>query len=127
MLKVISEKFYQNMDGRLLAAFGEMFTGNVKIYVYPAMQEGSAELMNVQNVPVPEGVKFLYRHLIDNRQIVDVEGFNPDLLHIFSKQVLSMIQAGESGWESNVPSKVAALIKEKCLFGYPSEKMEFEY
>lgn len=127
LLEMISEKFYQNMDGRLLATFGEMFTSNVKIYVYPAMQEGSAELMTAQNVPVPEGVKFLYRHLLDNQQLVDVEGYNPNILHIFSKDVLVKIQAGESGWEAEVPSKIAALIKEKCLFGYPSEKMEFEY
>ncbi len=38
-----------------------------------------------------------------------------------------MIQQGEAGWESTVPPKVAALIKEKCLFGYPAEQIEFEY
>ncbi len=127
LLETINEKYYQNMDGRLLAAFGELFTRNVKIYVYPAMQEGSAELMNTENVPVPEGVKFLYRHLLDNRQIVDVENYNPDILHIFSKQVLQMIQQGESGWEEMLPPRVAKLIKEKYLFGYPYEQMEFNY
>jgi len=127
LLETINEKYYQNMDGRLLAAFGELFTRNVKIYVYPAMQEGSAELMNTENVPVPEGVKFLYRHLLDNRQIVDVENFNADILHIFSKQVLHMIQQGEPGGEEMVPPQVAKLIKEKYLFGYPYEQMEFNY
>lgn len=127
LLELINEKYYQNMDGRLLAAFGELFTRNVKIYVYPAMQEGSADLMAAENVPVPEGVKFLYRHLLDNRQIVDVEGFNPNILHIFSKQVLRMLRAGESGWEAMVPPKVAQLIKEQFLFGYPCERLEFEY
>jgi hypothetical protein len=127
LLDLVTAKYYENMDGRLLAAFGEMFTRNVKIYVYPSMQEGSAELMTSQNVPVPEGLKFLYRHLLDNQQIVDVEGFNADLLHIFSKQVLTMVRNGEKGWEPMVPTKVAGLIKEKCLFGYPSETLEFEY
>jgi hypothetical protein len=127
LLQMINDKYYENMDGRLLAAFGELFTRNVKIYVYPALQEGSAELMTAENVPVPEGVKFLYRHLLDNGQLVDVEGYNPDILHIFSKEVLSQIQTGDGGWESLVPTKVAALIKEHCLFGYPSERMEFEY
>jgi hypothetical protein len=115
------------MDGRLLAAFGELFTRNVRIYVYPAMQEGSEELMTARNVPVPEGLKFLYRHLLDSEQLVDITGYNPDILHIFSKQVLSMLQQGEPGWESMVPTKVASLIKEKCLFGYPTETLEFEY
>ncbi len=124
---ILNDKYYQNMDGRLLAAFGELFTRNVKIYVYPALQEGSAELMDAGNMPVPEGVKFLYRHLLDNRQIVPVENFNPDILHIFSKLVLQMLRQGDPGWESMVPPRVAKLIKEQYLFGYPCERMEFEY
>jgi hypothetical protein len=127
LLELISEKFYQNMDGQLLSAFGELFSRNVKLYVYPALQEGSEELMTAENVPIPEGVKFLYRHLLDSGQIVDIQGFNPDILHIFSKQVLEMLRAGDGDWEGMVPSKVASLIKQKCLFGYPSERMEFEY
>ena len=38
-----------------------------------------------------------------------------------------MIENDEEGWERMVPSKVAALIKEKCLFGFPYQRMEFEY
>jgi hypothetical protein len=58
LLELINKKYYENMDGRLLAAFGELFTKNVKIYVYPAMQEGNEELMDAQNTPVHEGAKF---------------------------------------------------------------------
>jgi hypothetical protein len=127
LLDLINEKYYQNMDGRLLAAFGELFTRNVKIYVYPAMQEGSAELINAANLPLPEGVKFLYRHLIDNGQIVDLQGYDHNILHIFSKEVLRMIRDGEVGWEDMTPPKVAQLIKEKYFFGFPCEQIEFEY
>ena len=127
LLDLIDKKYYENMDGRLLAAFGELFTKNVRIYVYPAMQEGSEELMTAQNMPIPEGVKFLFKHLLENRQIVDVEGFNAGNLHIFSKRVLELLQNGENGWEAFVPEKVANLIKEKYLFGYPVERIKFEY
>ena len=127
LLDVINEKYYQNMDGQLLAAFGELFTKNVKMYVYPTMQEGSADLMTSQNLPVPEGIKFLYQHLLDNGQIVDVKDFNPDILHIFSKTVLEMLQEDDGEWEKFVPKKVAKLIKEKYLFGFPVDRMEFEY
>lgn len=127
LMDLINDKYYQNLDGRLLAAFGQLFTRNVKFYVYPALQEGSGELLTAQTLPIPEGVKFLYKHLLDNHQIVDVTGFNHDLLHIFSKEVLRMLQNGEEGWESMVPSQVAHLIKEKYLFGYPAEQMEFNY
>ena len=46
---------------------------------------------------------------------------------IFSKDVLAMLQADEDNWAEMVPEKVGALIKEKCLFGFPSQKLEFEY
>lgn len=127
LIELIHQKYVDNLDGSLLAAFGELFTRNVRMYVYPAMQEGSDELMTKENLPVPDGVKFLYQHLIGSQQIVDVLGYHEEILHIFSKQVLHMIQQGETGWESMVPPKAASLIKEKCLFGYPAEQMTFEY
>ena len=127
LLELISEKYHANQDGRLLAAFGEIFTRNVKLYVYPAQQEGSPDLITVNTLPVPEGVKFLYKHLIDSGQIVDITGFREDVLHIYSREVLAAIQAGEDGWEADVPERVAQLVKDRCLFGYPSERMVFEY
>ncbi len=127
LLDTINNTFYQNQSGALLAAFGQLFTRNVKFYIYPALQEGSGEVINCKNLPVPEGIKFLYKHLLDSQQIIDIEQFDPDVLHIFSKQVLEMIRNNEQGWDRLVPKKVAALIKEKCLFGFPYQQMEFEY
>ena len=127
LLDVINEKYINNRDGRLLAAFGELFTRNVKMYVYPAMQEGSAELIDCKNLPVPEEIRFLFKHLLGSKQIEDIRKFNQDHLHIFSKVVLQMLQTNEEGWEKLVPEKVADLIKEKFLFGFPCEQMEFEY
>ena len=127
LLDVINEKYYNNQDGRLLTAFGELFTRNVKMYVYPAMQEGSEELMTSKNLPVPEGIKFLYQHLLDSHQIDDIVKYQESNLHIFSKSVLEMLRNDEEGWEEMVPEKVAALIKKKCLFGFPYKQMEFEY
>jgi hypothetical protein len=83
--------------------------------------------MTAANMPLPEGVRFIFSHLTDSRQIVDVAGFNPDVLHIFSRQVLAMIKAGSSEWEKMVPAKIVSIIKKKCLFGYPIESLDFEY
>ncbi|MEM7571351.1 MAG: TonB-dependent receptor [Bacteroidota bacterium] len=127
LLQLITRKYENNQGGRLLAAFGEIFTRNVKLYVYPAQQQGSSDLMTSENVPIPEGVKFLYRHLVGANQIVDIQQFQADLLHIFSKDVLREIRSGSDSWESKVPEAVAAIIKERHLFGFPAEKMEFEY
>jgi len=115
---LLAEKYLQNMGGQLLTAFGELFSNQLRIYAYPTMQEGSEELLTAQNLPIPESIKFLYRHLLANRQIEDVEGFNPDILHIFSKTVFQMLRHGEAGWENMLPAEVVRLIKEKYLFGY---------
>ena len=127
VLDLMSEKYHNNMDGQLLAAFGEVFSRNVKLYTYPSLQEGSEELMTCENLPVPEGIKFLFQHLLNCGQIVDIKGFNADVLHIFSNEVYRMLQSDEKGWEEMVPAKAADLIRKKCLFGFPYEQMEFEY
>jgi hypothetical protein len=127
LLDLLTKTYYHNMETRLLAAFGELFASHVRMYVYPSLQEGTGELMNASNLSVPDGLKFLYQHLLDQKQVVDIEGFNSDILHIYSKDVLVEIREGSSSWENKVPAKVAELIKSKYLFGFPTESLEFEY
>ena len=127
LLDTINDKYYNNLDGSLLSAFGELFTRNVKVYVYPMLQEGSSEVMDAHNLPVPDGVKFLYQHLIESKHIEDIVNYHTENLHIYSKQVLAMIKHDELGWENMVPAKVVKLVKEKFLFEFPAKSMMFEY
>lgn len=127
LLDTINEKYYNNLDGRLLTAFGELFTRNVKVYAYPIQMEGMREMMSAQNLPVPEGIKFLYLHLLETKQVADVQNVAAQKLHIYSKQVLKMIKHDEEGWEDFVPEKVAKLVREKYLFGFPAQSIVFEY
>ncbi len=114
---IIRETSDNNPDN-LLGAFGELFLRNVRFYVYPAREPGSNKLLNARNIDIPHAIHFLYDHLLENRNIVDIQGFNPDILHIYHKEVLRMIRQGEPGWEQMVPEEVARLVKEKALFGY---------
>ena len=116
--KIITDKYNNNQDGRLLVAFGELFSQNIKIYAYPAQNEMSKEIMTAANMEVPEGIKFLYKYLLDSKQIVPVYAFNKDILHIYPYNVLQDIQENKAGWESNVPQVLVDMIKEKGLFGY---------
>jgi hypothetical protein len=120
LLEFLSEKYYRNSDGSPLAAFGEVFIRNVRIYAYPSRLDNSDEWMIAENLPVPEGFRFLYRHLLDNRHIVDIQHCDPDVMDIFASDVLADIRKGVSGWEKLTPENVARLVKEKKLFGYPS-------
>ena len=88
------------------------------MYVYPARDKQSGQLINAQNVTIPKDIHFLYHYLLENRNIVDIQHFNPDILGIYHREVLAMIQQGEPGWEEKVPDEVAHLIREKRLFKY---------
>lgn len=126
LLDIINEKYYENQDGRLLVAFGELFTKKVKIYAYPALMRGSKELMTAENLPIPDGIKFLYKHLLDSNQIVKVEDYNEDLLHIFPIEVLKEIQSGIEMWEDKLPPIIVQMIKEKGSFGYKQSPAELQ-
>ncbi len=117
--RIIQETYENNLDN-LLGAFGVLFPRNVRFYIYPAKPEDSDTLMTSKTIEVPHPIHFLYDHLIENRNITDVTGFNPDILHIYHSVVLRMIQEGKLGWEQKVPTEVAHLIKTKRLFGYVS-------
>jgi len=116
--EIIEKKFKENQDGRLLVAFGELFTRNIRIYVYPAIDEDTNKLINAKTLMVPDGIHFLYKHLIDSRQIVEIEEYKKENLHIYPHRVITSIQAGSKYWEDKVPTKVADVIKKNGSFGY---------
>ena len=114
---IIRETCEHNPDN-LLGAFGELFLRNVRFYIYPARDPGDNTMITAQNLVVPPNIHFLYDYLLENKNIVDIQHFNPHILGIYHKEVLDMIQGGIAGWEDKVPDEVARLVKEKRLFGY---------
>lgn len=119
---IITDKYEHNQDGRLLVAFGELFSQNISIYVYPSQDMETGEIMTAETLKVPEGIKFLYRYLLDSRQIVPVNNYNEKILHIYPTDVLKEIKNNTSGWESKVPKSVADLIKSEGYFGYKAKR-----
>lgn len=117
--EIIIDKYNNNQDGRILVAMGELFTRNIKIYAYPAL-DADKGLVTADNLEVPDGIEFLYKHLLKSQQIEQIKIYNKDLLSIFPWEIREAIENGASGWEDKVPSKVVNVIKEKGLFGYKS-------
>lgn len=109
---------YSNVEGGILAALGQLFRDNVKVYIYPYKSE-KGMLESLDNLNVPVATKHLYDHLRANHKILDLQSPNKDLLHIYSSKVLHMIVNNEPGWEAMVPPSVSKTINEKCLFGHP--------
>jgi hypothetical protein len=111
LLDIINEKYHGNQDGRLLVAFGELFTRNIK-----ALKEDGESLLTTGNLPVPEGIKFLYKHLTDSDQIVDVVEYEEEMLYINPSIVYDNIRHGREGWQNKVPKELVDLILDNKLF-----------
>jgi hypothetical protein len=128
--KVFEEKTYENIRGGILESFASLFGSNVRLYVYPAWKKDSHELFTLKDfeAQLPANVKNLFRYLMDNNKLEDIEDANVANLHIISDNVLAMIRKGEAGWEKFVPHKVEEAIKEHGLFDYPyqNEKQKVE-
>lgn len=126
--KVFDEKTYEKTRGGILECFASLFGNNVKLYIYPAWRREGGELFSLKDFEsdLPDNLKNLFRYLMDNNKLEDINDANTNNLHIISDNVLAMIRKGESGWEKFVPHKVEEAIKEHGLFDYPfiSEKKQ---
>jgi len=122
LVQIFDEKYYRHLSGGILEAFGKLFFKDLKVYLYPLKDQDSGEFITSETLKVHPRMKELYKFFKYNGKMLDIENFNPDILDIFSRNVLQMIADGEDGWEEMIPDKVAELIKDHRLFGYSSRK-----
>tara|TARA_B100000902_G_scaffold48580_1_gene55594 strand:+ start:31085 stop:32500 length:1416 start_codon:yes stop_codon:yes gene_type:complete len=115
LISMFEEKYYRNLNGGIMEAFGIIYTRDIKIYLYPFQSKDG--LLNSNNIPIHPRVKALFEYLYNNKRIEDI-GYNPEVLSIFSREVLKRIRNCEDGtWEEMVPIGVDKIIKERSLFG----------
>ena len=115
LVDVFDEKYYRHLSGGILEAFGKLFFKDLKVYLYP-MRTSEGEYITSENLKVHPRMKELYKFFKYNGKLVDIEDFNSDILDIFSREVLRMIEAGEPGWEEMLPEGIAEMIKKEGLF-----------
>ncbi len=120
---LFDEKYYEHLEGGILESFGRLFKNDLRLYVYPLLEE-EHHLINISRLKVAPHLHNLYQHLIENGSIQAIDFYNRDYLHIFSREVLRLIIAGDDKWETMVPEEVAAMIKERGYFGYGWDKKE---
>ena len=116
LIDVFDEKYYRHLSGGILEAFGKLFFKDLKVYLYPLMDPETGEITNSENLKVHPRMKELYKFFKYNGKVVDVEDYNPEILNIYSREVLQKILNGESDWEDMLPANTVKLIKEQKLF-----------
>jgi hypothetical protein len=115
---LFNEQYYSGLEGGILEAFGKLFTKDLRIYVYPLRETQTGELVTVENVELSPAIRSLYAHLVDHGRVRQLKRFDETVLHIFSRDVLKRIAAGDMSWQGMVPEAVAKIIQAKRFFGY---------
>jgi hypothetical protein len=115
---IFDERYYDNLPGGLLEAFGRGFGHNVKLYVYPAKNVEDGSVLDLSNFKIADNLRGLLDYMKANDKMVPIEKYDPKLLSIWSDDVLSKIKSGSSSWEEDVPDEVVKAIKFFELFGY---------
>ena len=113
---IFSEEHYQDLSGGILESFATLFSRNVKLFIYPTLRNGV--IYNCLRFNLPSHLVDLYRYLIANNKIEDIRHYKESNLQIQTDKVLQMIKHCTDGWEDYVPAEVAAMIKERRLFGF---------
>jgi hypothetical protein len=116
--ELFNEKYYADLDGGILESFGRLFKNDLKIYVYPQQDSETGSLISAGNMRVAPHLRHLYAYLVENQLIEGIRCFDATCLPIYSRDVLLRLRRGDSSWETMTPPAVAALIKERRLFGY---------
>ncbi len=124
LIQIFDEKYYRDLSGGILEAFGKLFFKDLKVYLYPIIDKETGDLITSENVKVHPRMKELYKFFKYNGKIVDIANYNPDILNIFSRTVLKMISEGEKGWEEMLPKGIAEQIKDKRLFSYSKSRVK---
>lgn len=101
----------------LVGSIGKLIEPNTRLFIYPAQDEENSEIQTIESIKVGDDLTFLLLYLKENHLIENIDDYNPEVISIWSRKVLKMIQDGAEGWEKFVPPSVAKTVKTKCLFG----------
>jgi polyhydroxyalkanoate synthesis regulator phasin len=121
LIEIFNEKYYRNLSGGILEAFGKLFFKNLKVYLYPIIDPKTGNIIDSNTLKVNSRLKELYNFFKYNDKVVDILDYNTEDMKIFSRDVLEQIKKDEKGWEDKLPEGVSKLIKNKKLFGYRSK------
>ncbi len=115
--EILNQSKYDGLKFGLIGSLGTLFEPHTKLYIYPACDDQTHEIKTIETMNVAAELSFLLLYLIENHFIEDITDYNPEVVSIWSRKVLKMIQDGAIGWEKFVPLSVAKTVKTKCLFG----------
>ncbi len=113
--QIFDEKYYENLEGGILEAFGRLFRNDMRLYACPEMGNDGNLTMS-QDLKVHKHLQHLYSHLLENGFIRNLDTVDKNHLSIHADAVLKKIRDGDDSWQSLVPQDVVDIINERGLF-----------
>ncbi len=117
MKQIFNEDMYAGVEGGILEGFGKLFPDNTRLYVYPEINSVDG-LVDFQKVKVPNNLRYLYKHLLENNFIKGIECSDHELFKIYSREILKQLPSGRGDWEKALPAGVTKAIIDDRLFGF---------
>ena len=77
LIQVFEDKYYKDLNGGILEAFGNLFSQNVTVLLYPMLKKD--KLIDSNNLVVNNKMKNLYKFFKDNKKIIDIKDYNKKL------------------------------------------------
>jgi len=116
---LFDDAYYEGLKGGIMGAFASLFDRDTHLFVYPMRRNDNPDdIITADTFPVPGHLKYFYRHLQANGQILPVEKYNNANMHIWPEEVLRQIEQGVGDWQRSVPESVAQEIIHRRMFGY---------
>jgi hypothetical protein len=104
--ELFNERWYADLEGGLLEAFGRLFRNKVRLYVYPAGDPLTGKVRNATQARVSPDQQHLLNYMLQTGSVHVIKDGLEDCLFHSSASVRQMIHVGDERWKSLVPEIV---------------------
>jgi len=99
-------KWYGEVPGGLLEAFGRMLRNGLRLYVYPMSHSQTGEYRTARTANVPAEQKKFLEYLIEVGHVHEIAEGDAELMCVSSHDVREMWLQGNPRWQQLVPPEV---------------------
>ncbi len=85
--EIFEEKYYRDLNGGILEAFGKIFSKDLVIYAYPFRKNETSKPASIKDVVMHPRFRPVFDYLFYNRRMRDIEDYDPEILSIWSRKI----------------------------------------
>lgn len=104
--ELFNERWYLDLEGGLMEAFGRLLRNQVRLYVYPAGDPLTGQIRTASQARVSREQAHLLRYLLETGSVHEIREGLDECLFQTSANVRQMIQSGDPRWRGYVPQMV---------------------